>query len=268
MGKHINRVIGRDPLSGEKVDRRIQNRRHKWRTLEENYRLAAETGNPGAWLEDRIAEADLLEDYLQLSADRLMREADRVRENYLDPGHLGRMTDAGRSRKGVQIMTQASHALEDFLHAVHRNPSFRELVANIAPLEKADRILPRTKYSRIATNLQLVNQAGKLLEKQAEIRVLRRQMRLYSMALLGEIRTQDLAEKMDKLVAKAMDFAQAYSEPEGRLERSRKLSQGRMTPREKRLAGRLAKSRRALSAKRKMEESRKERKEVEALYEG
>lgn len=268
MGNRNHRIMDRDPLSGEKVDRRIGRSDRHWQALEEEYSLAAETENPGAWLEDRIAEADLLEEYLRMSADQLMKEADRVQRDYLNPGHSGRISDAGRSRKGVQIMAQAGHAVEDFLWEVHRHPSFRELVADIEPLEKESFVSPTERFSRVATNLQLVKQAGKLREKKAEIRILRRRMRLHSMAILGAIRTDELARQMEGLVTKAEDFTRPYRQGEGRVNRAKNSRRRGMTDREKRMLARMFPSRYTLVAKRKMDRSRRERREVEELYEG
>lgn len=168
--------------------------------------------HPGAWLEDRIAEADLLENYLQMSADELMREADRVQGDYLNPGNIGRISDVGRSRKGVQVMAQAGNAVEDFLRELGCHPDFQDLVVEIQPLKREDLVLPRARFSRLVTKFQLVKQANRLMEKRAEIRVLRRRMRLHSKTLIRESETRELEEKMDRLVNKAMDFTQSYRE--------------------------------------------------------
>lgn len=168
--------------------------------------------HPGAWLEDRIAEADLLENYLRMSADELMREADRVQGDYLNPGNIGRISDVGRSRKGVQVMAQAGNAVEDFLRELGCHPDFQDLVAEIQPLKREDLVLPRARFSRLVTKFQLVKQANRLMEKRAEIRVLRRRMRLHSKTLIRESETRELEEKMDRLVNKAMDFTRPYRE--------------------------------------------------------
>ena len=109
-------------------------------------------------------------------------------------------------------MAQADHAVEDFLRELECHPSFRDLVAEIEPLEREDLVLPKARFSRLVTKFQLVKQANRLMEKREEIRVLRRRMRLHSKSLIRESETRELEEKMDRLVNKAMDFTRPYRE--------------------------------------------------------
>lgn len=149
------------------------------------------------WIAARRDEAENLYGQLERAADEIERLSGRIGRKKCMPKKWERLSDFGKSKKGVKLVVRLRRNVDSFLGKVGEHPIFQKEISGWMPGELKKAIPTDAVLSRPRTQLQLCQQAIEIRKTMVKLKGLRRRFLLRLRQIEASEHETLIAEKLD-----------------------------------------------------------------------